>query len=368
MKKHSVRKILVPIDFSEMSVSALETAKRLAQRFEETIDVVHVYGFNYPVGFIAAAPPLMPYSIVTYDERAERKVVERLRAFAAQYDFPNEACHVASGAPVFDEICRLARELTTDLIVLPTHGYSGLKHVFLGSTAERVVQHASCPVFIVRSDEEQEGKKRRHGINRILVPVDFSDRSLEGLTCAIEYAKKFAARIIVIHAVYLGCSYTREDYAMYDLSVFIERARRDAERQMREFIRAAKFGGVKFETEIKVGHPLTEICAFAKNQDVDLIITSTHGRTGFAHALIGSVAEQVVRHACRPVVVVPSHPRRRLSRLAEAKPTRTSYPAKISLKQIGGKAPNKRSRKLTAHAFPERRKTNKFRSLHSNAA
>jgi nucleotide-binding universal stress UspA family protein len=64
-----------------------------------------------------------------------------------------------------------------------------------------------------------------------------------------------------------------------------------------------------------MGAPMQEICTFAEEKDVDLIITSTHGLTGFKHVLIGSIAEQVVRHAPCSVLVVPSHPKIRIANL-----------------------------------------------------
>ena len=87
---------------------------------------------------------------------------------------------------------------------------------------------------------------------------------------------------------------------------------------MRELVRTVNFGAVKFETAFTDGSPVTDICAFAKDHDVDLIITSTHGLTGFTHVLIGSIAEQVVRHAPCSVLVVPSHPKVRVANLAKS--------------------------------------------------
>jgi len=227
------------------------------------------------------------------------------------------------GAPVFDEICAIARAIPADLIVMPTHGRTGLKHVFLGSIAERVVQHSPCPVFIVRKSKRLRKTATTLSINTILVPVDFSDCSLEALKYAIAFANRVAARLIVFRGLDLGYADTTDGFAMYDLSALQDAAREAAEGQMREFLRAAKFGGVKFETAITVGPPVWEICTFAERRHVDVIITATHGRTGFKHALIGSTAEKVVRHAPCSVLVVPSHPQDRAKHLtARAKQAR----------------------------------------------
>jgi len=84
-------------------------------------------------------------------------------------------------------------------------------------------------------------------------------------------------------------------------------------------VRSVNFGPVKFEAAFTDGSPVIDICAFAKDHDVDLIITSTHGLTGLKHVLIGSVAEQVVRRATCPVLVVPSHPQGRMAHLPKAR-------------------------------------------------
>ena len=97
---------------------------------------------------------------------------------------------------------------------------------------------------------------------------------------------------------------------------------------MRDLVRSMDFGAVKFETAFTDGSPVVDICAFAKDHDVDLIITSTHGFTGFTHVLIGSIAEQVVRHASCSVLVVPSHPRVRAANLAKSVGAKTNTVAR----------------------------------------
>src|SRR5262249_6446 len=112
--------------------------------------------------------------------------------------------------------------------------------------------------------------------------------------------------------------YSAEGTALYDIPALQKAARQSAERKMRELIRSVNFGGVKSEAVFTEGSPVLDICAFAKDHDVDLIITSTHGFTGFTHVLIGSIAEQVVRHAPCSVLGVPSHPHVRAANLAKS--------------------------------------------------
>lgn len=317
MKELNIRNILVPIDFSEMSIQAIRPAKRLAQRFDAKIHLVHIYELYHPSRYMAPTPPLKPFVVISFEQYSTGELDRRLRAVAKTHGLPSEGtCHVQSGASAFYGICALARDLPADLIVISTHGYSGLKHVFLGSTAERVVQHSPCPVFVARQRGRKSKTSPAFAINTILVPVDFSRGSIEGLHYAMAFAPGVGSgscRIILFHAVHLA-PYTSGGFA-YDLSSLEEAARKDAEHQMQEFVRIAKLGRVKFETAITMGAPVPEICAFAQNNDVDLIITSTHGRTGLEHILIGSTAEHIVRHAYCSVLAVPSHPDMRAAKL-----------------------------------------------------
>jgi nucleotide-binding universal stress UspA family protein len=357
MKELSVRNILVPTDFSKMSVQAIETAKWLAQRFGATIHLAHVHYWQYPADFMGPviSSGFLPAS---FEEHRNKQLAEELKTVASKAGLsPRDQTHQRTGPSAFDEICTLAQEIPADLVVMPTHGYTGVKHVFLGSTAERVVQHAPCPVFVVRQLYKRTAGKK-FGYKKILVPVDFSDCSQKGLQYAIEFANELGAEIVLLHATYLGYIYSSEGTALYDIPGLQQAARKNAERQMRKLVRAAKFGQVKFETVLTEASPVLDICDFAKDHDVDLIITSTHGLTGFKHVLIGSIAEKVVRHAPCSVLVVPSHPQIRMVNLAKAGECKTEAAARKSPRD---KALTKRDRKLAAHAFPERRKTNKFR-------
>ncbi len=367
MKTEPTRNILVPIDFSEMSIQAIETAKRLAAPSGATIHLAHIHVPQYPAGFMGPVFSTGRPPIAFEDYRMEA-LAKELKEIARRGGLSSDKTHLREGAPAFDQICRIAAEIPADLVVMPTHGRTGLKHVFLGSTAERVVQHSPCPVFVVR--ERKEGsKEERITIKTILVPVDFSDCSMEALNYSIALAEQTGASLIVFHALYLGYTYTTDGYAMYDFSAMEKAMRESAEQQMREFTSSANFRGVKFETVVKMGWPVEEITNAAKDGNVDLIVTGTHGWTGFKHVLIGSTAEHVVRNAPCSVIVVPSHRAIRLANLfQESASKRPEKPSKTQQKNSNvfnapGK-PSRKERKLASHPFPERRKTNKFREAH----
>jgi nucleotide-binding universal stress UspA family protein len=370
MEKLNIQNILVPIDFSKMSIEAIETAKRLARRFGSNVHLVHVYQFDYPAEFMAPGIWATQPSIAAQAHHTQA-LAKNLGALARKHKLSPENCHLSGGAPAFDEICRIAQQIPADLVVIPTHGYTGVRHVFLGSTAERVVQHSPCPVVVVRRKRRKKSETGRMSSDHtILVPVDFSHSSRKALQYAIRFANEFGARIILLHATYLGYIYSSEGNGVYDVRAMQESALENARRQMQELVRTVNFGRAKFETVFTDGSPVLDICDFAKDHDVDLIITSTHGLTGLKHVLIGSIAERVVRHAPCPVLVLPSHPKIRLAGLAKSgarkAPTRASSTRRIRLvaDRRQPQAFTKGDRKLAVHGFPELRRTNKFRESH----
>ena len=147
---------------------------------------------------------------------------------------------------------------------------------------------------------------RQRLICRILVPVDFSDCSLAGLKFAVRFAKEVGARIIVLHVADLGPVMMTTACGNYDSPTYTEAARRRCGKQMRAFLKRVDFDGVPVRTSAIAGYCPAAIHQAAAKERADLIIISTHGRTGFRRALVGSVAEGTVRSAACPVVVVPS--------------------------------------------------------------
>ena len=319
MKLVDIRNILVPIDFSPISIEAIETAKGVALYFGATIHLAHVHQQQYPATF--KGPIFSGGQAVSFEEHRRQTLRGMLQETARRCELPSAGTiHLREGAVVFHEVCRLAEKVAADLIVMPTHGRTGLKHVFLGSTAERVVQHAPCPVLVTRKREDKSRRKASieeaaGRMKTILVPVDFSDTSLRALEYAIDLARRVSARLTIFHSAHLGDMASVDGFGMQRVASLTKITRQDAVRQMREFAGLVNFRGVKYETVVRSGRPVTEICDFARERDVDLIIIATHGGTGFEHLLIGSVAEQVVRRAGRTVLVVPSHPQARITGL-----------------------------------------------------
>ena len=119
-------------------------------------------------------------------------------------------------------------------------------------------------------------------------------------------AKNLHATLRLLHVMYPYANYVFVDRAGVRLSGLAEAAEETARQEMNALKQMEFLRGLPVQTESLPGLAIDEICTAASQPDVDLIVTSTHGRTGFKHAIIGSVAEHVVRYAERPVLVVPS--------------------------------------------------------------
>jgi nucleotide-binding universal stress UspA family protein len=297
-KRLQIRKVLVPVDFSPPSLSAVQLALPLIAKFGASPHLVHVFPADSPFTGLVAMPFVLP------EVEVNRSVRRHLKDVAKQYsiELPRENIHALRGKP-FDEICRLARDLNIDLIIIATRGNTGLKHLVLGSTAEHVVRYSPCPVLVVR-DSERSGAVA--GFRKILVPTDFSECAMKGLAYAKAFGKQFKSTLVLLNSAHFQYYVASDEYARYDMPQLLQYAETSAREQMHDLVETTDWDGLEVETCLQTGHPGQQICDRAKDSGVDLIVTSTHGATGFRHLLLGSVAEYVVRHAHCPVLVVPA--------------------------------------------------------------
>jgi len=141
-------------------------------------------------------------------------------------------------------------------------------------------------------------------VKTILVPSDLSEHAEYAFTWALEMAEKWGAKVIVMNAapMFSHLAYPESVY-MVDLAKMEAEILADAEKKLREFIAKKGTSTVSVEPRAVLGDPFWEICKAAEQNQADLIIMGSHGRTGLAHVLLGSVAERVVRHAPCPVLV-----------------------------------------------------------------
>ena len=293
-----LRTILVPIDFSERSIAVMNYTIPLAEFFGAAIHLVHV----------------QPAHKLTTLTRAGRFVLDatdaiglmqdRLAEIQEQHDlqFWPEHCHAVTGRP-FEEICQLARKIKADLIVLPTHAYTGVGPALLGSTAKKVIRFAPCPVLVLPGETSADP---RLSFDRIVVPVDYSRSSIEGVRYAAKLARRTGARLTLLHVVFPYQDAVAFDRISADAAPSTQRAVSVAEELMRHLKGRRFLRGVQCESEVRVGNVIDEIARATRPPLADLLVTSTHGCGGFGHAILGSTAEHLIRYAECPVITVRS--------------------------------------------------------------
>jgi nucleotide-binding universal stress UspA family protein len=304
-----IKTILVPLDFSDSSMPAVQYTIQVAEKFHAAIHLVHVQPTD-DLTELSQAGHLMLNAA-----DAIALMQDRLAEIQERHDiqFWPDNCHVLSGRP-YEEVCKLAGEIDADLIVLPTRGHSGLKRLALGSTAERIVRFAPCPVLVLRGAKYKTTVPNKEPIGdfrlkTVLVPVDSSRCSMAGAEYAARLARSTGATLRLLHVVFPYSQLLTIDRVDANSTPLVQRAIEIANLEMTK-LKAMKFlSGIQCETEVRVGPIVDELSGESGRRGVDLLVTSTHGRAGFKRAFLGSVAEHLVRYAECPIITVPTRGR-----------------------------------------------------------
>lgn len=304
----NIKKILVPLDLGETSDLVLDQAAALATKVEATIDLL--YGFEVPdavpVGLRTSETTFGLQSLTALvEEEARRRLNEfATRASARGVVIAHTFAELGTPARTIVETARTGHH---DLIVMGTHGRTGLSHMVLGSVAEKVVRHAHCPVLTLRGTNPHVTLP-----TRLLVPVDYSASSAASLTYAVAFAELLRAKLDVVH-VWDRPRFVSDDTLVHgpgDTRRSLgELIREGAEREMREFLSTStqERGDIPADVSSRLlsGDPATALLGELALGQHDLVVTGTRGRTGLQHLLLGSVAEKLVRLSPVPVLTVP---------------------------------------------------------------
>jgi nucleotide-binding universal stress UspA family protein len=297
--------ILVGTDFSETAAVAVDWAIELARQQGARLELVHA------VTIPPSTPELLTTPGVGFGEEVQRAAGDRLaQAVAALRERGIEAeTFLAAGTPS-QVILERAEAVNAEAVVVGTRGLSGLRHVVLGSTAQRVVQGALCPVLSVHREDLGDGLQIRpiRPIRSILVPTDFSHDAEVAIHTAHRLLASLEedARLILIHAFNLPIEYTA--YGPIPTSIhFLRDTGLEAERRLAEVAEGLAREGLTVETVAREGDPAGVVAVEAQERGVDLIAMGTHGRSGLRHLLLGSTAERVVQHAPCPVMTIRRH-------------------------------------------------------------
>jgi nucleotide-binding universal stress UspA family protein len=290
-----IERILCPVDFSEVSLTAYRYAESIAGRCRATLIVQHIIELFQHVS--ACYCPSEP----VFEEFREKLIADgrsELQRFVNAPGSIQPECIVQGSIAAADGILSLARARAISLIVLGTHGRRGFDHLMLGSVTERVLRHASCPVLTVRQAASRSGKQGAAdepvSIRRILCCIDFSAHSRRALEYSLSVAAAYDAEVTLLHVL---------DGIPDSADVGKETAAAIA--SMEELFPPDAPRSPKTHLQVRLGKAYKEILQSASEARSDLIVTGVRGRQSLDLAVFGSTTYRVIQLGPGPVLTVP---------------------------------------------------------------
>jgi nucleotide-binding universal stress UspA family protein len=286
----TLKKILCPTDFSPGSQQAARLATRLAREMNAELVFVHSW-YVAPNAYSPGVPfpPGMEQDLMNDAQRGLDSAVNEALAGGAK----QVSGGLVSGVPWAEIVAQLENQ-AFDLCVIGTHGRTGLARILVGSVAEKVIRHAPCPVLAVPPNSDA------NPFRSALVPTDFSETAMQALDLAGELVAPQGS-ITLLHVIEIPVSYPG---GVADPDFARDLDRRAAAALDQEVARVKGKTSARIVGQSRIGAPGAQTLAMLEaDHGIDLVVMGSHGRTGIKRALMGSVAEKVVRHARRPVVV-----------------------------------------------------------------
>lgn len=281
-----MKKILVPTDFSQQAADALDMAYHICKKTNAEIYLIHVVEDPILTSFSVTGEVAIPdvenkIFVVKQIERARKDLAES----AAKYNDVKIHTKIRIGNP-YHNIRDIITEEDFDLVVMGTKGSSGLQEILVGSNTEKVVRHSKCPVLTLH------GRPTSYEFKNIVYASGLLEKEDEAINIVKAFQKLFGA---TIHLVRINTpnNFERDSLVYTNMYNFVKQHNLE-------------------NYTMQIFNDVTEeegIIYFAEKVNADLIAMATHGRTGFAHVLTGSIAEDVVNHSNRPVLthVVKAH-------------------------------------------------------------
>lgn len=273
-----MKKIIVPVDFSEYSERALETAAFIAKKYDSTIIVVHMLELSNAI--ISIPQTYINEETAFYFKLAEKKFDVFLNK---PYLKGVKVTPAIKHYKLFNEINDLAKNENADLIVMGSHGATGLKELFVGSNTEKVVRHSSTPVLVIKNNAINSDFKKAvfacDFSNDYVVPYQKAKELLNMLNCKLQ--------LLHVNTPYTRFKSTKENQKK--VASFLQQAEGNID-QMND---------IAFVSDYTIEEGILE---YANANNIDLIVMPTHGKKGLSHFIDGSISEDVANHATLPVM------------------------------------------------------------------
>ncbi len=302
-----LNRIVCPIDFSDCSRHALDHAVAIARWYESELTVLHVFTDREPVDMIPALPgrPLRPSVRPSLDQRQE--VARDVHRFVMRSDVKGlDLEEVVEEAPdVTMEILAQAAVRKADLLVLGSHGRSGMKRLLIGSIAEQTLRISEIPTMVVPLRSDHVGFGKAAPFKHIVCPVDFSSSSLDALGHAIALAEEGEADLTILHVIDVPPELVEAPmFTQAPLAKIRARVAASYERRLLALVPEAVRTCCTVDTLVVDGRPSSEILRVAGDRRADLIVMGVHGRGAIDLMWFGSKTNEVIRSGQCPVLAV----------------------------------------------------------------
>jgi len=286
-----LKNILFLTDFSEPSREALPFAAAIAREFGATVHAFHVL---IPSPYVYTAPETMIAAIEAEEENAQD---EMQRVEAQLTGVPHQAS-VVRGISVWPALQKAMTECSADMIVLGTHGRTGMQKLLLGSVAEEIFRRSPVPVLTIGPGAHNGVHNAAH-FHRILFATDFTPESLAAAPYAISFAEENQSRLTLLHVI--------RDHNAGGKDQDTGLAIAEAMQSLRELVPEDAELWCRPETVVEHGEPAERILEAAKKYDADLVVMGVRNsaeRLGAATHLERATAHKVVAHVVCPVLTV----------------------------------------------------------------
>jgi len=281
-----VKKIMVPVDFSEPSKKAVNYGLSLASQFQARLVLAHITRFD-PLSYERAKLQLLGLIPPDYRERLDFEII------------------VKAGG-VREELLAMVEEREIDLVVMGSRGRSYFERVLLGSVTERLLRKLHVPILTVShvNPEKEIHQPGSVPLRRIVHATDLSEGSEVGLQFSLRLARGLDAHLTVLHAVHV------DDVAFSGLETaflpdYASEARAQAAEGLNRMVTLVSDGSVPISTVLADGVPYEVINSVAEKDNADLIVINLQGKGRLDRALLGTTAERVIRTAAVPVLSLP---------------------------------------------------------------
>jgi nucleotide-binding universal stress UspA family protein len=270
-----MKRILVPTDFSDHAEYALRVAAQIAKKNDSEIILLHMLELPHQAGDAMGSGHQIP-EIMLYKDKAISNLEDLMEV---DYLEGINVSEIIQFEKAFEGVLNVSKKNNVDLVVMGSHGTSGFQEMFIGSNTEKVVRFSEAPVLVIKN------KVADFKASNFVFASDFSNEIKKPFAQLVEFAKAFDANLSLVMVN------TPNSFKPTHL----------AEKIMNDFMK--EFNYPKYSLHIYNDVNVEKgILNFANSVNADLIGMCTHGRTGFAHFFNGSISEDLVNHAVRPVI------------------------------------------------------------------